>query len=133
MGGPADPGGTIPAAPRPSRGRRRVPPGEAVRSTLIALVSTVVVLGLIVVVVTNAPNWPAVQQQFFNGEIFAQSLPKIVRAFVINIQLFVLAELLVLVVGLMLAILRGLPGPVFFRSGCSPRSTSTSSGPCPGC
>jgi polar amino acid transport system permease protein len=114
MGGPADPGGTIPAAPRPSGGRRRVPPGEAVRSTLIALVSTVVVLGLIVVVVTNAPNWPAVQQQFFNGEIFAESLPKIVRAFVVNIQLFVLAELLVLVVGLMLAILRGLPGPVFF-------------------
>jgi polar amino acid transport system permease protein len=114
VGGPVDPGGTIPAAPRPSGGRRRVPPGEAVRSTLVALVSTVVVLGLIVVVVTNAPNWPAVQQQFFNGEIFAESLPKIVRAFVINIQLFVLAELLVLVVGLMLAILRGLPGPVFF-------------------
>jgi polar amino acid transport system permease protein len=114
VGGPVNAGGTIPAASRPSPGRRRVPPGEAVRSTLIALVSTVVVLGLIVVVVTNAPNWPAVQQQFFNGELFAESLPKVVRAFVVNIQLFLLAELLVLVVGLLLAVLRGLPGPVFF-------------------
>ena len=114
MGGPVDLGGTIPAAPRPPRGGRRIPPGEALRSTLIALVSTVVVLGLIVVVVTNAPNWPAIQQQFFNGEIFAESLPKVVRAFIVNIQLFVLAEVLVLAVGLLLAILRGLPGPVFF-------------------
>ena len=114
MGGPVDLGGTIPAAPRPPRGGRRIPPGEALRSTLIALVSTVVVLGLIVVVVTSAPNWPAIQHQFFNGEIFAESLPKVVRAFIVNIQLFVLAEVLVLAVGLLLAILRGLPGPVFF-------------------
>ena len=99
---------------RRSRGRRRIPPGEAVRSTLIALVSTVAVLGLIVVVVTNAPNWPAVQQQFFNRELFAESLPKVVDAFIVNIQLFLLAEVLVLAVGLILAILRGLPGPVFF-------------------
>jgi polar amino acid transport system permease protein len=114
MGGPVDLGGTIPSASRPPRGRRRIPPGEALRSTLIALVSTVVVLGLIVVVVTNAPNWPAVQQQFFNGEIFAESLPKVVDAFIVNIQLFLLAEVLVLAVGLLLAILRGLPGPALF-------------------
>src|SRR6187431_145805 len=114
MGGPVDLGGTIPAAPRPPRSRRRVPPGEALRSTLIALVSTVVVLGLIVVVVTNAPNWPAVQQQFLNGELFAESLPKVVRAFIVNIQLFLLAEVFVLALGLIVAILRGLPGPVFF-------------------
>jgi polar amino acid transport system permease protein len=114
MGGPVDVGGTIPAAPRPPRGRRRIPPGEAVRSTLIALVSTAFVLAVIVVVVTNAPNWPAVQQQFFNGELFAESLPKIVNAFIVNIQLFVLAEILVLAIGLIVAILRGLPGPAFF-------------------
>jgi polar amino acid transport system permease protein len=113
-GGPLDSGLAIPAAPRPPRSRRRVPPGEAVRSTLIALVSTVVVLGLIVVVVTNAPNWPEVQESFFNGEIFAESLPKVVEAFIVNIRLFLLAEVLVLAVGLILAILRGLPGPVFF-------------------
>ena len=115
MGGPADAGGVIPTTPRrPSRRRRRIPPGEALRSTAIALVSTLLVFGLIVVVVTNAPNWPAVKEAFFNPEIFARTLPKVVEAFLVNIQLFLIAEVLILVIGLALAIFRGLPGPVFF-------------------
>jgi polar amino acid transport system permease protein len=115
-GGPLDPGDLIGAAGRggPRRSRRRIPPGEAVRSTLIALLSTVVVFGLIVYVVTNAPNWPKVQKAFFDGEIFARSLPKVVDAFLSNVTLFLVAEALTLVLGLVLAILRGLPGPVFF-------------------
>src|SRR4029450_1814743 len=100
MGGPIDEGGAI-APPRPRRSRRRrIPPGEAVRSTVIALISTGVVFGLIVVVMTNAPNWPQVQQEFFDGEIFARSLPKVVAAFVVNIELFLIAEGLILVFGL---------------------------------
>jgi polar amino acid transport system permease protein len=115
-GGPLDPGDLIGAGGRggPRRARRRVPPGEAMRSTLVALVSTIIVFGLIVVVVTNAPNWPAVQKSFFDGAIFARSLPKVVEAFGTNVALFLIAEALILVVGLVLAILRGLPGPVFF-------------------
>ena len=114
-GGPLDTGKLILAGPGgPRRSRRRVPPGEAVRSTLIALVSTVVVFGLIVYVVTTAPNWPAVQKSFFNEAIFSRSLPKIVDAFGTNVTLFMIAEVLTLVIGLILAILRGLPGPAFF-------------------
>jgi polar amino acid transport system permease protein len=81
---------------------------------LIALASTLVVFGLIAVVVTNAPNWPAVQEAFFNGEIFAESLPKVVAAFWVNVQVFLLAEVFILAIGLVLAVLRGLNGPVFF-------------------
>jgi polar amino acid transport system permease protein len=113
MGGPIDAGEAIAPPRRPSR-RRRIPPGEAVRSTLIALVSTALVFGLIIAAVTNAPNWPAVQQAFFNGEIFARSLPKVVDAFIVNIKLFLIAEVFILVIGLVVAILRGLSGPVFF-------------------
>jgi polar amino acid transport system permease protein len=117
-GGPLDPGDLIGLAgsggPRSRRSRRRVPPGEAVRSTLIALVSTVVFFGLIVVIVTNAPNWPEVQHAFFDGAIFARSLPKLVEAFGTNIALFLIAEVFILALGLVLAVLRGLPGPVFF-------------------
>ena len=115
-GGPLDTGDLIGLAGRggPRRSQRRVPPGEAVRSTLIALISTVVVFGLIVVVVTNAPNWPAVQKSFFDGAIFERSCPKVVDAFGTNVALFLIAEVLILVLGLVLAILRGLPGPVFF-------------------
>jgi polar amino acid transport system permease protein len=113
MGGPIDAGEAIAPPRRPSR-RRRIPPGEALRSTLIALISTAVVFGLIVVAVTNAPNWPEVQQAFFNGEIFVRSLPKVVAAFVTNIELFLIAEVLILGIGLVVAVLRGLSGPVFF-------------------
>jgi polar amino acid transport system permease protein len=115
-GSPLDSGELIGLAGRggPRRSRRRVAPREAVRSALIALISTVIVFGLIVVVVTNAPNWPEVQQSFFNGAIFARSLPKVIEAFGTNVALFMFAEAFILVFALVLAILRGLPGPVFF-------------------
>src|SRR5258705_6440397 len=115
-GGPLDTGDLIGRAGRrgPRRSRRRMPPGEAVRSSLIALVSTVVVLGGLAIVITSSPNWPDFQRSFFDGPIFAYSLPKVVEAFGTNIGLFALAEILILVLGLMLAVLRGLPGPVFF-------------------
>ena len=48
------------------------------------------------------------------AEVFAAALPGIVAAFFVNIQLFVAAEILVLIFGLVIAILRSLPGPVFF-------------------
>ena len=115
-GGPLDSGSLIglPSSGRPRRSRRRVPPGEAIRSTLVALVSTVAIFVLLAWIVTNAEGWPAVQQSFLNGKIFASSLPKVTAAFATNVVLFLLAEGLTLVLGLVLAILRGLPGPVFF-------------------
>jgi polar amino acid transport system permease protein len=115
-GGPLDTGDLIglPGRRGPRRSRRRVPPREAVRSTVIALVSTIVVLGGLALVITSSPSWPDVQHSFFDGAIFAYSLPKVIEAFGTNIVLFVIAEILTLVLGLVLAIFRGLPGPVFF-------------------
>jgi polar amino acid transport system permease protein len=115
-GGPLDTGDLIglPGRRGPRRSRRRVPPREAVRSTLIALVSTIVVLGGLTLVITSSPSWPDVQHSFFDGAIFAYSLPKVIEAFGTNIVIFVIAEILTLVLGLVLAIFRGLPGPVFF-------------------
>ena len=115
-GGPPDTGDLIGLPDRrgPRRSRRRLPPREAVRSSLIALVSTIVVLGGLALAITSSPNWPAVQHSFFDRAIFEYTLPKVVEAFGTNIGLFVLAEVLILVLGLVLAVLRGLPGPVFF-------------------
>ncbi len=115
-GGPLDTGDLIGlrGGSGPRRARRRVPPGEAVRSTLIALVSTVVVFGVLAVLITTAPNWPEVQQAFFDGAIFERSLPKIIDAFRTNVAIFLIAEVFILFFGLIIAVLRGLPGPVFF-------------------
>ncbi len=111
-GGPLDPGGHggLPG----SRGPRRVGGQSALRSTLVALVSTVVFFGAAGWIVVNSPGWPAVKESFFNAEVFAASAPSIVRAFWVNVQLFLIAEVLILVLGLVVAVLRSVPGPVFF-------------------
>jgi polar amino acid transport system permease protein len=87
---------------------------EGARAVAIAVVSTVVVTGLIVWAVTASPNWPAVKQLFFNGEEFRRSFPDIVAAFRRNIVYFCIAEVFILVWALVLAVLRSLQGPVFF-------------------
>ena len=94
--------------------RRRLERRRALRASLIAFASTVVVFGVLGWLVVNAPGWAAVQKSFFDGRVFADALPGIVRAFVVNIQLFMIAEILVLVLCLLIAVLRSLPGPVFF-------------------
>jgi polar amino acid transport system permease protein len=126
-GGPLD-GGDLVRVP-PAGGPRRVlgrrdDRADATRSTAIALVSTVVFFGVIGGIVVNAPGWPAVQESFFNGRLFAEAFGfirgsfvwerSILRAFLVNAQLFLIAEVLILVFGLVLAVLRSLPGPVFF-------------------
>jgi len=87
--------------------------GEGGRSIAIALVSTVVVFGLLGYVIVNSEGWPRVQEAFLNPEIFWYSVPKLVSKFWTNVQLFLIAEVLILTFGLLLAVLRSLPGPVF--------------------
>jgi polar amino acid transport system permease protein len=88
--------------------------GEGRRSVAIALASTVVFFAVIVFAVTHAPGWPAVRSQFFNWHEFKSTFPEIARAFRLNIKIFCIAEAFILVFALFLAVLRSLPGPVFF-------------------
>jgi polar amino acid transport system permease protein len=62
----------------------------------------------------NAPGWPEVRESFFDREIFEDSLRNIAPKLLVNIQMFLIAEAFILVFGLAIAILRSLPGPVFF-------------------
>ena len=88
--------------------------GGAGRSTLIALVSTVVFVLAVAFVVSRSSNWPEVKAQFFDWDIFKASMPDIRRAFLLNVKIFCIAEAFILVLSLLLAVIRGLPGPVFF-------------------
>jgi polar amino acid transport system permease protein len=97
-----------------SRSSRILGGGGAARSTLIAALSTVAFFGLIVLIVVNAPGWPEVRESFFNGEIFRESIREIAPKLLVNIEMFLIAEAFILVFGLAIAILRSLPGPVFF-------------------
>jgi polar amino acid transport system permease protein len=97
-----------------SRGSRILGGGGALRSTLIAATSTVVFFTVLVLVVVNSPGWPEVRDRFFDGEVFRESLPEIAPKLLVNIKIFLIAEVFILILGLALAILRSLPGPVFF-------------------
>ena len=54
------------------------------------------------------------QRSFLDARIFGESWPRILGSFNVNVRLFLIAEVLVLVWGLVIAVLRGLPGPVLF-------------------
>jgi polar amino acid transport system permease protein len=64
--------------------------------------------------VTHAPNWPEVKAAFFDWDKYRESFPVIARAFLLNVKIFLIAEVFILVFALLLAVLRSLPGPVFF-------------------
>ena len=76
--------------------------------------STVAVFGLLAVVVANAPGWERVRSSFLDWDNFLASAPRIIARFEVNVRLFLIAEVMILGLGLLLAVLRSLPGPVFF-------------------
>lgn len=53
-------------------------------------------------------------RQFFSGERFSSDFPGIADAFLLNVKMFAIAEAIILPLALLLAVLRSLPGPVFF-------------------
>jgi polar amino acid transport system permease protein len=88
--------------------------GEGARGVAIALASTVVFLASIVVAVTQSPGWPEVHRVFFGWHDITSSFPEIARAFLLNVKVFLVCEVFILVFALLIAVLRSLPGPVFF-------------------
>lgn len=110
--------GVAPATPPElagNRGPRLLSLGRgAGASALIALISTVVVFGLIGYVVISSPGWQSVHRTFFSSVVFDTTFPGIAKALWKNIQLFLLAEVFILAFGLLLAVMRSLPGPAFF-------------------
>jgi polar amino acid transport system permease protein len=104
----------MPNAAAGRRASKLLGPAAARQAPLVAVASTLVFFGMLALVVVNSPGWPQVQQAFLNEEVYRASFPDIAKAFLINVQLFCVAELLILVVALLIAILRGLTGPIFF-------------------
>ena len=62
----------------------------------------------------NSAGWDDVKQSFFDREEFEEAFPEILSAFWTNVKIFLIAEVFILVFALLIAVLRNLPGPVFF-------------------
>lgn len=95
--------------PQPSWRRRDVQ-----RSALIALASTVIVFGVLGYVISGSAGWKVVQQAFFSPENFVASFPMVLKGFWLNVRIFLIAEPIILVWGLVLAIVRSTRSPVLF-------------------
>ena len=87
--------------------------------------------GVIGYLIVHSAGWPAFKQSFFNAEEFRVSFPLILRKFIRNIYIFIVAEVLVLSLALLLAVLRSIPGPVFAPLRFLSAAIRTSSARCP--
>ena len=83
-------------------------------SVLIASISTVVFLALLAVLFLLAPGRDAVLEAFFSPEHFADSFGMVWEGFKVNLKLMFAAQAIVLVFALLIAVIRGLPGPAAF-------------------
>jgi polar amino acid transport system permease protein len=96
------------------RGRIAYRRRRAVRSVLLAAASTAVLGTLLGVAVTGSPGWDRVRTSFFNPEIAKESFPAVLEGLWLNVRMLVVCAVLALALGLFIAVLRTLRGPVFF-------------------
>jgi polar amino acid transport system permease protein len=81
------------------------------RSTLIALVSTVAFFAVAYLVVTRSPGWPRFRTTFFSLDKAVEVFPEILEGLWLNLQVLVIAGVLVVLVGLLVAMARTARGP----------------------
>ena len=90
--------------------RRRL----GLRSAAVAATATVLLIGGLVVVIVSSPGWPRVQETFFSWHHATAAFPAIAQGFWLNVRLFLVAEPLILAVGVLVAVARGSTSPALF-------------------
>src|ERR687897_3174498 len=84
------------------------------RSAAIALVSSLVFFGALAFLIGRSSGWEAVRQAFFSWPDFKAAFPSVVEGFKLNVKIFMVAEPIILIVGLLLAVIRSGRNPVLF-------------------
>ncbi len=69
---------------------------------------------VLIVGVTSTPGWSKFRETFLSGFHFRKSFPLILRGFALNVRVFVIAFVLCLILGMIVAVVRMIPGPAFF-------------------
>jgi polar amino acid transport system permease protein len=87
---------------------------RAARGAAISAVSTLVVLGLLAALILTSKGWPTVRDTFFDPEAFSDSFPGVLDGFWLDVRLFLIVEVVVLILGLVLAIARSGRTPALF-------------------
>ena len=95
---------------RPSIWRRR----DVQRSLAIAGLSTIALGAVITYILSESTGWDAVRRSFLSWHHFQEAMPRVWSGFKLNIKMFLIAEPIVLVLGLLLALARLSRNPVLF-------------------
>jgi polar amino acid transport system permease protein len=91
--------------------RRAVRARQARRSTTIATISSVLVIGALVAVVVTSPGWDVVRSTFFDLQYALEVLPAVFAGLLLNIRLTIVATVLIAILGLALALARTSKAP----------------------
>ncbi len=92
--------------------RRGVRRRHRVRSVALATAATVLVLGGLALGLTSSPGWPTVRSAFFSPFHARESFPAILDGLWLNVRMFLVAEPLILVLGLAIALARQSRAPL---------------------
>jgi polar amino acid transport system permease protein len=90
------------------------------RAVLVSTASTIFFFGALALIVALSPGVQIVGERFLSIEDLVQSLqgtdtsPSVLGAFWLNVRIFLAAEAVILLFALLIAIVRSIPGPVFF-------------------
>jgi polar amino acid transport system permease protein len=91
--------------------RQRVRRRDRLRGALIATSMTVFVLAVLVWVITSSPGWPRFHETFLSWPDAKKAFPDIARGFWTNVKMFLIAEPIILVIGIVVAITRSTVSP----------------------
>jgi polar amino acid transport system permease protein len=81
---------------------------------VISSVSTILVLGALTALVVTSPGWHAVRQTFFSWSAFRHSFGQVLSGFWLDVRMFIVVELVVLVLGMLIALCRIVQAPALF-------------------
>jgi polar amino acid transport system permease protein len=82
------------------------------RSTLLSTGSAVLFFGVLIAVVVSSPGWSTVRETFFDWSAARAAFPDVLEGFWLNVRLFLIAEPLILVLGLAVAAARVSTSPL---------------------
>jgi polar amino acid transport system permease protein len=98
---------------RPTR-RERYERARRRRSIVIATVSTVVVVGALIILIPLTPGWERVRQAFFDGDVFVDTFPGLLSAFWLDVKILLWSTPFILIVSLLIALARNTRSPALF-------------------
>jgi polar amino acid transport system permease protein len=84
------------------------------RAAVIATASTIIVVTAIIIFVPRTSGWPRVRQAFFDGEVFADSFPRLLDAFWLDVKILLWSTPLILIVSIIVALARSARSPALF-------------------